>query len=94
MKTVDQRTAAVPPSTPCAEAGPQAPAERETELPNVATWPLDAGDSSMRLTIVHSGFGGAPQASLSGPLQSQACMLACQRAAWIGRHALYLALVG
>jgi len=78
----------------CAEAGSAAPAEPETEVPHVATRTFEAGDSSMRLTIVHSGFGGASQASLTAPVLSQAGVLASRRAACIGRHTLYLALVG
>lgn len=77
----------------CSEAPAEAPDEPDTQLPNVTTWTYEAGDSTMRLTIVHSGFGGA-QACLGTPLLSQACMLAARRAAPVGRHSLYLALVG
>ncbi|HEY9856846.1 MAG TPA: hypothetical protein V6D05_13975 [Stenomitos sp.] len=75
-------------------AGATAPAEPETELPPVVTWTIAEGDSSVRLTIVHSGFGGASQASLAAPFLSHACDLATRRAACIGHHSLYLALVG
>lgn len=74
-------------------AGFEAADERAPALPNVGSWTVEEGDASMRVTIVHSGFGGAAQAACGVP---KACGYADRRVlvTVLGRSSLYLALVG
>ena len=38
-------------------------ASPDPEIPSIATWSVEEGDSSMRITIVHSGFSSPSEAS-------------------------------